>query len=60
VDRGADVVAETGERQLGCAGPAADGLLGFEDADGAPGLRERDGGGKAVRPGPDDDRVKRS
>jgi hypothetical protein len=57
VDRRADVVAETGERQLGCACPAADRLPGFDDADGAPGLSERDRGGEAVRPGPDDDRV---
>ena len=57
VDRGADVVAKPGERQLRGARPTADRLLRFDDADRTPCLGERDRGGKAVRPGPDYDRV---
>src|SRR5437773_3852299 len=55
MDRGADVMSESGKRQLRSARPAADRLLRLDDADGAPGLCERDRGGKAVRPGADDD-----
>jgi hypothetical protein len=58
MDRGADVVAESGKRQLRCARTAADRLVRLDDADGAPGLSQRDRSGKAVRPRPDDDRVK--
>jgi hypothetical protein len=57
VDRGADVVTEPGERQLGGSRPAADRVVRFEDQDGAAGLRERDRGGETVRPRTDDDRV---
>jgi hypothetical protein len=57
VDRGADVVAKPGERQLRGAGPAADGRLRFDDADRTPCLGQRDRGSEAVRPGPDYDRV---
>jgi hypothetical protein len=50
MDRRADVVAEPGQRQLGGARAAADRLLRLDDADGAPGLRERDCGSEPVRP----------
>jgi hypothetical protein len=59
MNRGADVVAKAGERQLRGARPAADRLLRFDDADRTPCLGERDRGGEAVRPSPDYDRVKR-
>ena len=57
MDRGADVVSETRERQLRRACPAADRRLSFDDADRAPGLSERDRGSEAVRPRPDDNGV---
>jgi hypothetical protein len=57
MNRGADVVAKAWKRQLRGARPAADRLLRLDDADRAPGLRERDRGSKAVRPRPDDDGV---
>ena len=57
VDRGADVVAKAGKRQLSSARPAADSLLCLDDANGAPGLSECDRGSKAVRPRSNDDRV---
>ena len=57
VDRGADVVAKPGERQLRCARPAADRLLRFDDADRTPCLGESDRRSEAVRPGPDDECV---
>ena len=57
MNRGADVVPKSRQRQLRGASPTADGLLGLDDANGAPGLRESDGGGEAVRAGADDDGV---
>jgi len=57
MDGGADVVPESRKRQLRGARPAADRLLRLDDADGTPGLSERDRSSEAVRPGPDDDRV---
>jgi hypothetical protein len=57
VDRRADVVAEARERELGGAGPTADGVARLEDANGAPGLGEGDCSGKAVGPRADDDGV---
>ena len=60
MDRGADVVAKAGERQLGGARPASDRVSRFEDEDRSPGLRKRDCRGEAVRPSPDDDRVESS
>jgi hypothetical protein len=57
MDRGADVVAKAGKRQLSGARPAADRLLRLDDADGASGLSEGDRGSKAVRPRPNDDGV---
>ena len=57
MDRGADVVAKSRERQLRGARAAPDRLLRLDDAYGAPRLCERDRGSKAVRPRPDDDGV---
>ncbi|SRR6266516_1483253 len=57
MDRGADVVAKSGQCQLRGARPAADRLLRLDDADRASGLGERDRGGKAVRPCSNHDRV---
>jgi hypothetical protein len=57
MNRGADVVPKSWQRQLRGASPAADRLLRLEDANRTPGLSERDRGGKAVRPRPDDDGV---
>jgi len=57
VDRGADVVAKSRERQLGGARPAADRLLRLDDTDGTPRLGERDRSRETVGPGPDDDCV---
>jgi hypothetical protein len=52
-------VPVAGKGQLRSARPAADRLLRLDDADGAPGLSERDRGGKAVRPCAYDYGVKR-
>jgi hypothetical protein len=57
MDRGADVVPESGKRQLRGARPASDRLLRLDDADGASGLRKRDRSSEAVRPRPDDNGV---
>ena len=57
MDRGADVVPKSRQRQLLGALSTADRLLRLDDAYGAPGLSERDRSGQAVRPGPDDDGV---
>jgi len=57
MDGGADVVAEAGERQLGGACAAADGVARLDDEDRASSLGERYRGGKAVRPRADDDGV---
>ena len=48
VHRGAEVVLEAGEGEFHGAGGSADGGLGFEEFDVEAGLREHDGGGKAV------------
>jgi hypothetical protein len=50
-------MAETGERQLGRARPAADRVTRLEDEDRTAGLGEGDRGGEAVRPRADDDGV---
>ena len=50
---GAHVVHESRQCQLGRARPAADGRLRFEHRGAQPGLRQNDGGGQPVRPGPD-------
>ena len=57
MDRGADVVAKAGKRQLRGACSAADRLVRLDDAHGTPGLSEGDRGSKAVRPCSNDDRV---
>ena len=57
VDGRADVVAEAGKRQFGGARPAADGVASLEEQDRPSRLGKSDGGGEAVRPGADDDRV---
>src|SRR5581483_7268553 len=55
VDRGADVVAEAGKRELLGAHAAADRRLRFVDEDVESGARKGDRSGKTVRPGSDDD-----
>jgi len=57
VDRRADVVTKSRQRQLLGARAAPDRLVRFDDADRAPGLGERDRGRKAVRPCSDDNSV---
>jgi hypothetical protein len=57
VNRRADVVPKTRERQVRGSGTAADRLVAFDDEDRAPGLRERDRSSEAVRPGADNDGV---
>jgi hypothetical protein len=57
VDRRADVVPKAGERQLGSPDASADRVVGLENENGSPRLRERDRSGEAVRPRADDDRV---
>jgi hypothetical protein len=57
MDRGANVVPKSGKRQLRGACSAPDGLAGLDNANGSPGLSERDRSSKAVRPCPDDDSV---
>ncbi len=57
VDRGADVMAESRQRQLGCACSPSNRVRSFDDEDRAPGCGERDGGRKPVRTGADDNRV---
>jgi hypothetical protein len=59
-DRGARIVPEAGQGQLGRAQSAAGGVGGLEHADGPPGPGERDGRGQPVRARPDDDRVDRA
>jgi hypothetical protein len=59
VDRRADIVPDPRERQFGSASAAADRWLTFEDADRSSGLRQRDRGCEPVRPGADDDGVRR-
>ena len=55
--RGADVVAETRERELLRSHPTAHGRRRLQDEHGAARARQQDRGGEAVRPGADDDRV---
>ena len=59
VDRRADVVPEPRQRQFSSASAAADRRLTFEDANRSSRLRERDRGCEPVRPGADDDGVRR-
>ena len=59
MDCGANVVPKPGKRQFRGACSAPDGLGGLDNANRSAGLRERDRRSKAVRPCPDDDRVKR-
>jgi hypothetical protein len=58
MDRGADVVSKSRERQLRSARSSADRLLRLDESDGAPRLSKRDRSGEAVRPRPDDNGVK--
>jgi hypothetical protein len=57
VDGRTDVVTEAGKRELGSAGPAADGVACLDDEDGPPGLGKGDRCGEAVRACADDDGV---
>ena len=57
VDCRADVVPKSGQRQLGGACAAADGVGRFEDEHGPPGAGEHDRRREPVRPGTDDDSV---
>jgi hypothetical protein len=59
VDRRADVVPEPRQRQFSSASAPADRRLTFEDANRSSRLRERDRGCEPVRPGADDDGVRR-
>ena len=58
MDRGADVVSKSRERQLRSARSSADRLLRLDESDGAPRLSKRDRSCEAVRPRPDDNGVK--
>ena len=58
VYRGADVVGEAGQRELGGAKAAADGGLRLAKHGLEPGLGERDGGGETVGSRADDDGVR--
>jgi len=59
VDRRADIVPESRQGQFSSASAPADRRLTFEDANRSSGLRERDRGCEPVRPGADDDGVRR-
>jgi hypothetical protein len=59
VDRRADIVLEPWQRQFSSASAAADRRLTFEDANRSSRLRERDRGCEPVRPGANDDGVRR-
>jgi hypothetical protein len=59
VDRRADVVPEPRQRQFSGASAAADRRLTFEDANRSSRLRERNRSCEPVRPGADDDGVRR-
>jgi hypothetical protein len=59
VDRRADVVPEPRQGQFSSASATADRRLTFEDANRSPRLRERYRGCEPVRPGADDDGVRR-
>ena len=58
VDRRADVVDETGQRQLGRAAAAADRLLTLEHADRKPGAGKDDRRAEPIRPRADDGRIR--
>jgi hypothetical protein len=55
VDRGTDVVNESGKRELRRAAAAADGFPGLEYENFSPGARQGDGGRETVRSRADDD-----
>ena len=57
MDCGANVVPKSGKRQLRGACAASDGLVGLDNANGSPGLSERDRSSKAVWPRPENDSV---
>ena len=57
VNRRADIVNESRQGQRRGSRSAADGVGGLHDENGPPPLRDRDGRGEPVRPGPDDDGV---
>jgi hypothetical protein len=57
MDRRANVMPKSRERQLRGASSATDRLLRLDDAYRAPSLSERDRGGKAIRPRADDNGV---
>jgi hypothetical protein len=59
VDRRADIVPEPRQRQFSGASAPADRRLTFEDANRSSGLRERYRSCEPVRPGADDDGVRR-
>ena len=59
MDGRTDVVQISGKRQLFGARTAADRFVRFEDDDAQAATSEHDRGGKAVRAGPDDDRINR-
>jgi hypothetical protein len=59
VDRRADIVPEPRQRQFSGASAAADRRLPVEDANRSSGLRERNRSCEPVRPGADDDGVRR-
>jgi hypothetical protein len=59
VDRRADIVPEPGQRQLSSASAPADRRLTFENANRSSRLRECDRSREPVRPGADDDGVRR-
>jgi hypothetical protein len=59
VDRRADIVPESRQCQFSSASAPADRRLTLEDANRSSGLRERDRGCEPVRPGADDDGVRR-
>jgi hypothetical protein len=59
VDRGAGIVDETAERQLGRSGAAAGRRRGLENLNAATGAREGDGRRQPIRAGTDDDRIER-
>ena len=54
MDGRADVVLESGQRQLLGSRAAADGLVPFEHEDAKPGASQDDGGGETVGAGADD------
>lgn len=55
MDRGTDVVNESGKRELRRTAAATDGVLGLEYENLAPRVGQCDGGRETVRPRADDD-----